>query len=79
MNNSKNISVDFKELRLKLSLSQEGLVRELGMSFARVNRWEIGKSSPSQLAHAQFQRFCEQMVAEGKLQPGSVERGGSDG
>lgn len=39
-----------KDLRKKLELSQEGLARELGVSFSTVNRWESGKSHPSQLA-----------------------------
>jgi len=40
---------DINVLRKKLELSQEGLARELGVSFSTVNRWESGKSHLSQL------------------------------
>ncbi len=56
-----------KEIRSQLALSQEDLARELGVSFATVNRWENGKSSPSKLARAQFDNFCAKMIRLGKL------------
>ena len=34
-------------LRTRLGLSQEQLARQLGVSFATVNRWESGRSRPS--------------------------------
>jgi putative transcriptional regulator len=54
-------------LRRQLALSQEDLARQLGVSFATVNRWEKGHSKPSRLARAQLNAFCEQMIARGKL------------
>lgn len=51
-------SQQVKELRRKLSLSQEDLARALGVSFATVNRWENGRTNPSQLARRQFEAFC---------------------
>ena len=56
-----------KEIRRQLSLSQEGLARELGISFATVNRWENGVVKPSKLAKAQLERFCTKVTREGKL------------
>jgi len=56
-----------KEVRRQLSLSQEGLARELGVSFATVNRWENGQAKPSKLARAQLDAFCERMQAAGML------------
>jgi DNA-binding transcriptional regulator YiaG len=56
-----------KEVRRQLALSQEDLARELGVSFATVNRWENGKSQPSKLARAQFESFCARMTRQGKL------------
>jgi len=56
-----------KEVRRQLALSQEDLARQLGVSYATVNRWENGKSKPSKLARAQFDAFCEKMTSEGKL------------
>ena len=35
------------EIRARLALSQEHMARLLGVSFASVNRWEAGHSSPS--------------------------------
>jgi DNA-binding transcriptional regulator YiaG len=56
-----------KEVRRQLSLSQEDLARELGISFATVNQWENGQVKPSKLAKAQFDSFCAKMVRQGKL------------
>ena len=56
-----------KEIRRQLSLSQEDLARELGISFATVNRWENGRVKPSKLAKAQLDNFCAKMTRQGKL------------
>ena len=39
-----------KSLRAKLGLTQVALAERLGVSFPTVNRWENGKSRPSQLS-----------------------------
>lgn len=52
-----NFSALFKEVRRQLGLSQEGLARKLGISFATVNRWENAQVKPPQLAKAQFEAF----------------------
>lgn len=54
-------------LRQQLALSQEDLARQLGVSFATVNRWENGHSKPSKLAQVQLNAFCEKMMAIGRL------------
>jgi putative transcriptional regulator len=46
-----------KALRKQLGLSQEDLAHALGVSFATVNRWENGKTSPSRLALRQLEAF----------------------
>lgn len=46
-----------KALRKQLGLSQEELAHALGVSFATVNRWENGKTSPSRLALRQLEAF----------------------
>ncbi|BHH81972.1 helix-turn-helix domain-containing protein [Desulforhopalus sp. 52FAK] len=56
-----------KKVRNTIGCSQEDLARELGVSFATVNRWENQQSKPSRLAWGQFKLFCEEMVAQGKL------------
>ena len=40
-------------------MSQEALARELGVSFATVNRWEKGHSQPSVLTMFRFKEFCK--------------------
>lgn len=46
-----------KEVRRQLAISQEDLARELGVSYATVNRWENGQARPSRLARAQLETF----------------------
>jgi len=58
-----------KEIRKQLALTQEELARELGVSYATVNRWENGQSKPSKLAKAQFDTFCAKMREQGRLTP----------
>lgn len=47
-----------KEIRKKCFLSQEDLARELGVSFASINRWERGKTKPSKMALKAIEEFC---------------------
>jgi len=56
-----------KKIRRQLALSQEDLARDLGVSFATVNRWENGQVKPSKLARAQLDNFCAKMIRQGKL------------
>jgi putative transcriptional regulator len=56
-----------KEVRRQLSISQEDLARELGVSYATVNRWENGQVKPSKLARAQLESFCDRMIEDGML------------
>lgn len=56
-----------KEIRRQLTMSQEDLARQLGVSYATVNRWENGLSKPSRLAKAQLDAFCSRMTDEGRL------------
>lgn len=55
-------NIDFKEkikkVRIEIGYSQEQLARELGVSFATINRWENGKSEPRQIALNTFEHFC---------------------
>ncbi len=43
--------MEFKEkilyVRAKLNLSQADLAKELGVAFQTINRWELGKVSPT--------------------------------
>ena len=64
---NQNLPELVKEVRRQLALSQEDLARELGISFATVNRWENGQVKPSKLAKAQLDNFCAKMPRHGKL------------
>ena len=41
-----SFSKEIKTLRQECLLSQEAFAKELGVSFATVNRWEMGKTQP---------------------------------
>ncbi len=56
-----------KEVRRQLGISQEELAHALGVSFATINRWENGKTTPFKLAKRQFDNLCSKMVRQGKL------------
>lgn len=72
-----NLSALVKEIRKQLDLSQEDLAREIGVSFATVNRWENGKSKPSKLAKVQLDAFCAKMVKQRYLNlPVHTQTGG---
>lgn len=57
-----------KLVRTELKLSQEDLARELGVSFATINRWENGSYNPSRLARKAFENFCKSnnLICEGE-------------
>ena len=48
-----------KSARLQLFLSQEKLAKELGVSFATINRWERGLCEPNYDGKKAFHDFCE--------------------
>lgn len=48
-----------KIVRDKLSISQETLAKELGVSFATINRWENENFKPSKLGEQAFEEFCK--------------------
>lgn len=48
-----------KKIREIKGYSQEQLARELGVSFATINRWENGKTEPSRLAKNRLIEFCK--------------------
>ena len=64
---SETFSERVKKVRSQLNLSQEDLAHAIGVSFATVNRWENGKTSPSKLALRQFEQFCTLKQAQGEL------------
>jgi putative transcriptional regulator len=63
----RRLSALLQEIRLQLTLSQEDLARQLGVSYATVNRWENDRSRPSKLAKVQFVAFVQRMTEGGGL------------
>jgi DNA-binding transcriptional regulator YiaG len=55
------IEVKIKEIREKMSWSQEDLAREVGVSLSTVHRWEKGGAQPSRLARRELQRVLERV------------------
>ena len=51
-----------KYVRGKLLLSQEDLAKQVGVSFATVNRWEKGVCEPNYEGQKAFHDFCKKMI-----------------
>lgn len=54
-----NFSDDIKCIRQKCFMSQEAFAKELGVSFATVNRWESGKTKPTYKTMKLIDNFCK--------------------
>lgn len=50
---------NIKSIRQKCFLSQETFAKELGVSFATVNRWESGKTKPTYKTMKLIDEFCK--------------------
>jgi predicted ATPase/DNA-binding CsgD family transcriptional regulator/DNA-binding XRE family transcriptional regulator len=59
-----------QRLRTSLGLSQEQLARQLGVSFATVNRWEGGRTQMSARASRALSEFEERPAAAGRRSAG---------
>lgn len=46
-----------RDMRNRLSMTQEEFAHELGITVSTVNRWENGHSAPSKLARATLSRL----------------------
>ena len=66
MGRKKNISSLIKELRKRLSLSQERFAAKLGVSFQTVSRWERKKAKPSLLGLKQLEDFIRNLGEKGR-------------
>lgn len=55
--------MEFKEkikfVRGELLLTQKELAKSMGISFATMNRWELGKTSPQLVQLKKFENFCK--------------------
>lgn len=52
-------SESIKQIRQKHFLSQEAFAKELGVSFATVNRWESGKTKPTYKTMKLLDDYCK--------------------
>ena len=50
---------DIKEIRQNCFLSQEAFAKEIGVSFATVNRWESGKTKQTYKTMKLIDDFCK--------------------
>lgn len=71
-------SEEIKQIRQEFLLSQEAFAKELGVSFATVNRWETGKTQPTYKALRTIKKYCEKNNVEFQIEI-NVERGSSNG
>ena len=53
-----SVSTKIKAIRQTCLLSQEAFAKELGVSFATVNRWEAGKTRPTYKTLKLIHTFC---------------------
>lgn len=56
MNNTNGLSI--RDMRSRLSMTQEEFAHALGITVSTVNRWENGHSEPSKLARATITRLA---------------------
>jgi len=54
-----SFSSAIKELRIFNMKSQQEFAKELGVSFATVNRWENGKASPNFKTMKKIDNYCK--------------------
>ena len=54
-----SFSENIRAIRQKCFFSQETFAKELGVSFATVNRWESGKTKPTYKTMKLINEFCK--------------------
>ena len=54
-----SFSEDIKRIRRKAFKTQEDFAKELGVSFATVNRWETGKAKPNLKTMKLIDEYCK--------------------
>jgi putative transcriptional regulator len=56
--------LEIKKWRGKLKLSQQKLAEMIGVTTGTVNKWELGKASPSPLAIEKINKLIEKQRGE---------------
>lgn len=71
-------SEKIKTIRQECLLSQEAFAKELGVSFATVNRWETGKTRPTYKALRTIKEYCKKNNVDFSIDT-IIERGRTNG
>ena len=71
-----DIAAEIKRVRQRSMLSQEEMARELGVSFATVNRWETGRAKPTYRTLRLIDDFCQKRGIESTISIISVKQAG---
>lgn len=61
------LTKQLKQLRKRKGWSQEELARNLGVSLNTVQRWEMGKNKPSNLAIEKIQGLLKEVAEKAQL------------
>ncbi len=70
-----NFSENIKLIRQKSLLSQEAFAKELGVSFATVNRWESGKTKPTYKTMKLIDEYCRKNKIDFDISKELMEEG----
>lgn len=68
-----------RDLRRRLSMTQEELAHALGITVGTVNRWENGRFRPSKLARATIAEFARRHGVTLKEAPSALPADSADG
>ncbi len=63
----KTLAEKIKHCRIQKGWTQETLARNIGVTFATVQRWESGKTRPSPLAMEKLQGWLEDVLQGDQL------------
>ena len=71
-----SFSEGIKKIRWKAFLTQEDFAKEIGVSFATVNRWETGKTKPNLKTMKLIDDYCKRNDIDFDISEQIDERGG---
>ena len=57
-------SEEIKKLRQRLFMSQTAFAQELGVSYTTVNRWELGRATPTYKTRKLIDDYCKEKGIE---------------
>ena len=54
-----SFSEDIRKIRHRVLLTQEDFAKEIGVSYATINRWETGKAKPNIKTRKLIDAYCK--------------------